>query len=40
MQVAGEPGDAQPLPGMQAEAARTFAGVLASTGFNPVEANR
>ena len=25
------------LPGMQAEAARTFAAVLASTGFNPVE---
>ena len=25
------------LPGMQAEAARTFASVIASTGFNPVE---
>jgi hypothetical protein len=25
------------LPGMQAEAARTFAAVIASTGFNPVE---
>ena len=25
------------LPGMQAEAARTFAKVIASTGFNPVE---
>jgi integrase len=25
------------LPGMQAEAARTFADVIASTGFNPVE---
>jgi integrase len=25
------------LPGMQAEAARTFASVLASTGFNPVD---
>jgi integrase len=25
------------LPGMQAEAARTFAAVIASTGFNRVE---
>ena len=25
------------LPGMQAEAARTFASIIASTGFNPVE---
>ena len=25
------------LPGMQAEAARTFAGVIASTEFNPVD---
>jgi integrase len=25
------------LPGMQAEAARTFAAVIASTGFSPVE---
>ena len=25
------------LPGMQAEAARTFADVIASTGFNPVD---
>jgi hypothetical protein len=25
------------LPGMQAEAARTFEAVIASTGFNPVE---
>jgi hypothetical protein len=25
------------LPGMQADAARVFAGLIASTGFNPVE---
>ena len=25
------------LPGMQADAARLFAGLIASTGFNPVE---
>jgi integrase len=27
------------LPGMQAEAARTFVSVIASTGFNPVDVN-
>jgi hypothetical protein len=25
------------LPGMQADAARVFAGLIASSGFNPVE---